>query len=91
MLIVLDLLRERDITAGEIADHIQMTKPGISHHLSLLKQAVDLGWNERQGSAQAETPVGVPVRGRLPFTPYFQKQLMKRLTLNTVSQRILSA
>lgn len=45
---ILDLLRERDLTAGEIADHFQMTKPSISHHLSLLKQA-DLVWDERQG------------------------------------------
>lgn len=45
---ILDLLRDRDLTAGEIADHFQMTKPSISHHLSLLKQA-ELVWDERQG------------------------------------------
>lgn len=45
---ILDLLKERDMTAGEIADQFQMTKPSISHHLSLLKQA-DLVWDERQG------------------------------------------
>lgn len=45
---ILDLLKERDLTAGEIADQFQMTKPSISHHLSLLKQA-DLVWDERQG------------------------------------------
>lgn len=45
---ILDLLQERDLTAGEIAEHFQMTKPSISHHLSLLKQA-ELVWDERQG------------------------------------------
>ncbi|WP_419873603.1 autorepressor SdpR family transcription factor [Candidatus Pristimantibacillus sp. PTI5] len=45
---ILDLLRERDLTAGEIADHFQMTKPSISHHLSLLKQA-ELVSDERHG------------------------------------------
>lgn len=45
---ILDLLRDRDLTAGEIADHFQMTKPSISHHLSLLKQA-ELVWDERKG------------------------------------------
>lgn len=45
---ILDLLRDRDLTAGDIADHFQMTKPSISHHLSLLKSA-DLVWDERQG------------------------------------------
>ena len=27
------------MTAGEIADHFRITKPSISHHLDLLKQA----------------------------------------------------
>lgn len=45
---ILDLLMDKDLTAGEIADHFQMTKPAISHHLGLLKQG-DLVWDERQG------------------------------------------
>lgn len=45
---ILDLLKERDLTAGEIADHFQMTKPSISNHLNLLKQA-ELVWDERKG------------------------------------------
>jgi ArsR family transcriptional regulator, arsenate/arsenite/antimonite-responsive transcriptional repressor len=36
---ILDLLREGDLTAGDIADRFDMTKPSISHHLDLLKQA----------------------------------------------------
>ncbi len=36
---ILELLRKKDLTAGEIADHFQITKPSISHHLDLLKQA----------------------------------------------------
>lgn len=36
---ILELLRESDMTAGDIADKFDMTKPSISHHLSLLKQA----------------------------------------------------
>ena len=36
---ILTLLKERDLTAGEIADRFDMGKPSISHHLSLLKQA----------------------------------------------------
>ncbi|NKQ20580.1 autorepressor SdpR family transcription factor [Brevibacillus laterosporus] len=45
---ILDLLREKDLTAGEIAEHFNMTKPSISHHLNLLKQA-DLIRDERMG------------------------------------------
>ena len=36
---ILQLLREKDLSAGEIAQHFNMTKPSISHHLDLLKQA----------------------------------------------------
>ncbi|MDF7820580.1 autorepressor SdpR family transcription factor [Runella sp. MFBS21] len=36
---ILEILREGDLTAGEIAERFEMTKPSISHHLDLLKQA----------------------------------------------------
>jgi ArsR family transcriptional regulator, arsenate/arsenite/antimonite-responsive transcriptional repressor len=36
---ILEMLKEGDMTAGEIADRFDMTKPSISHHLDLLKQA----------------------------------------------------
>lgn len=36
---MLDLLRGGDLTAGEIAEQFDMTKPSISHHLDLLRQA----------------------------------------------------
>lgn len=36
---ILELLKKRDMTAGDIADHFNISKPSISHHLDLLKQA----------------------------------------------------
>ncbi|HEX6981173.1 MAG TPA: autorepressor SdpR family transcription factor [Balneolaceae bacterium] len=36
---ILHLLREKDLNAGEIADAFDISKPSISHHLDLLKQA----------------------------------------------------
>lgn len=36
---ILTLLRDGNLTAGEIAAHFQATAPTISHHLSVLKQA----------------------------------------------------
>lgn len=36
---ILDKLREGDLTAGEIADLFNISKPSISHHLDILKQA----------------------------------------------------
>ena len=45
---ILELLQEKDMTAGEIADSFQISKPSISHHLSILKNA-DMVLDERQG------------------------------------------
>ncbi len=42
------MLRERDMNAGEIADAFKISKPSISHHLDLLKQA-GLVTSERDG------------------------------------------
>lgn len=36
---ILNLLKEKDLTAGEIADAFNISKPSISHHLDLLKRA----------------------------------------------------
>lgn len=45
---ILELLRKKDMSAGEIADHFNISKPSISHHLDLLKQA-DLVTSDKQG------------------------------------------
>jgi ArsR family transcriptional regulator, arsenate/arsenite/antimonite-responsive transcriptional repressor len=36
---ILDMLKKRDMSAGEIADAFRMSKPSISYHLDLLRQA----------------------------------------------------
>ncbi len=36
---ILQLLRQRDMTAGEIVEQFNISGPSISHHLDLLKQA----------------------------------------------------
>ena len=36
---ILELLRTKDLTAGEIAEHFDMTTPSLSHHLNTLKTA----------------------------------------------------
>jgi len=36
---ILELLKANDLTAGGIAAHFHISKPSISHHLDLLKQA----------------------------------------------------
>lgn len=36
---ILDMLKEQDLSAGEISNAFDISKPSISHHLELLKQA----------------------------------------------------
>lgn len=36
---ILQMLRERDMTAGEIAEHFDITKPTLSRHFAILKEA----------------------------------------------------
>lgn len=36
---ILEMLQKGNMTAGEIADQFNISKPSISHHLDLLKQA----------------------------------------------------
>ena len=45
---ILRLLGEGDKTAGEIAEHFEMTFPSVSHHLAILKKA-GLVTDEREG------------------------------------------
>ena len=45
---ILRMLGQQDLTAGEIADRFDMTRPSISHHLNILKSA-GLIDDEREG------------------------------------------
>ncbi|WP_046174782.1 autorepressor SdpR family transcription factor [Domibacillus indicus] len=45
---IIELLKKRDMTAGEIAEQFNMTKPSISHHLQTL-QTAELVLSERNG------------------------------------------
>ena len=45
---ILDLLKDKDLSAGEVADYFNISKPSISHHLDILKRA-DLISSEKKG------------------------------------------
>ena len=45
---ILEMLREKDLSAGEIAGRFNMSWPSISHHLDLLKKA-DLVVAQKEG------------------------------------------
>lgn len=45
---IVELLQKKDLNAGEIADEFDISKPSISHHLEILKNA-GLVSSEKQG------------------------------------------
>ena len=45
---ILELLRAGDMTAGELAEHFDISKPSLSHHLATLRNA-GLVTDERHG------------------------------------------
>ena len=45
---IVELLKEKDMNAGEIAERFNISKPSISHHLDILKRA-DLISSEKKG------------------------------------------
>ena len=46
---VIQLLRERDMTAGELAGHFESSKPTLSRHFRILREA-DLIQGTKKGS-----------------------------------------
>ncbi len=56
---ILELLHEKNLTAGEIADQFDMTAPSVSHHLSILK-AAGLAFSEKKGQ-QVEYSINTTV------------------------------
>lgn len=47
---ILELLREKDLTAGEIASHFDYAKPTLSRHFSVLREA-DLIQGDKKGAS----------------------------------------
>jgi DNA-binding transcriptional ArsR family regulator len=48
--LILQLLREREMTAGELADCFHLSKPTLSGHFSVLREA-DLVTSEKSGTS----------------------------------------
>jgi DNA-binding transcriptional ArsR family regulator len=46
---ILELLRERDMSAGELAEHFSLSKPTLSRHFAVLREA-ELIHGDRQGT-----------------------------------------
>jgi ArsR family transcriptional regulator, arsenate/arsenite/antimonite-responsive transcriptional repressor len=47
---ILQLLRHRDMTAGQLAEHFELAKPTLSRHFAVLREA-DLIQGEKNGTS----------------------------------------
>ncbi len=47
---ILELLKEREMSAGELAQHFDLAKPTLSKHFQVLYEA-DLIWRDRRGTS----------------------------------------
>lgn len=47
---ILELLREREMTAGELAEQFELSKPTLSGHFAILREA-DLVTSEKSGTS----------------------------------------
>jgi len=45
---ILELLKKKNMSAGDISEHFKITLPSLTHHFNILKQA-DLITSERNG------------------------------------------
>jgi len=70
---ILKLLRASDLSAGDIAAHFDVSKPTISGHLSVLKEAglVDM---ERHGNVlMYRLKLSVLEEAMIPFMEFFHR------------------
>lgn len=44
---IMELLKDRELNVGEICQHFDMQQPSISHHLTILKNALIVGSSKR--------------------------------------------
>jgi DNA-binding transcriptional ArsR family regulator len=75
---ILNLVREGELSAGEIAAHFEVTRPAVSQHLNVLKEAGLV--NERRNGTRrlyrARPEALVPVRS---FIEGFWDERLERL------------
>jgi DNA-binding transcriptional ArsR family regulator len=75
---VLELLKQRPLSAGELAEHFDVSKPTLSAHFAVLREA-GLIASEKQGkSVLYELQMSVLEEALLGFTQSFDWELQPR-------------
>ena len=76
---ILDLVRERELAAGEIAANFDITRPAISQHLGVLKQA-GLLHERREGTKRLYRARPEGLAGLRDFLDDFWSERLDALT-----------
>jgi DNA-binding transcriptional ArsR family regulator len=75
---VLELLRERPMTAGELADHFQVSRPTMSAHFAVLREAGLVASDRHGKSVVYELQLSVLEEALLGFAQVFGLELRPR-------------
>ena len=75
---ILELVRERELAAGEIAAHFDVTRPAISQHLTLLREA-GLVAERRSGTRRLYRADNAGLAGLKEFVDRFWATGLERL------------
>jgi len=77
---ILTLVRDRELSAGEIASHFDVSRPAVSQHLSVLRGAGLLG-ERRQGPSRFYRAKPEGLAGLRDFMDGFWTDRLERLKL----------
>ena len=77
---ILELVRDAELTAGEIAAEFEVTRPAISQHLTVLKEA-GLVVERREGTRRLYRARPEGLSGLREFVERFWADGLERLTL----------
>lgn len=69
---ILQLLRQREMTAGEIADHFPHAKPTLSRHFSVLREADLIQGDKRSNSIFYRLNISVLEEAMMGFMDAFK-------------------
>ena len=75
---IVDLVREREMTAGAIARHFKLTRPGVSQHIGILRDAGLLD-ERRVGTKRLYTINGENFGELVEYVDTFWRSRLRRL------------
>jgi DNA-binding transcriptional ArsR family regulator len=77
---ILGLVRDRELSAGEIASHFEITRPAVSQHLAVLRDA-GLLHERREGARRIYHARPEGMAGLREFINHFWSDRLERLKL----------